>query len=181
MRGLLAFVGVLCLLGAAQRAYSREAQDFEASEQAILECVESAEKVRLQAGGDVTRQCIGRETRRCRESTDAGDRAIKEMFCASAEGVAWFAIMGKAYASLLERTAKNDEESKTQRAVFDPALPIALPLLKEAHEVWLAGSADCVFLQARAGVGTDRYDAPARCGRDRTAERALLYRQWLGR
>jgi hypothetical protein len=102
MRGLLAFVGALCLLGAVQRADSREAQDYKASEQNILQCVEAAEKARVQTGADITRHCVGRETRSCRESTD-GDRAIREMLCASAEEVAWSAVMEKSYALLLEQ------------------------------------------------------------------------------
>jgi uncharacterized protein YecT (DUF1311 family) len=177
MRSLLAVVGMLCFCSVRSEASAQgAASDFKASEQRILECIVSAEKEALRTGVDSTGQCIDQETRRCRETTSPDNRAHKEMYCASAEGQAWAAILDKEYAALRQRVGKMDEEFAKLTA-FNPPLEAALPLLAEAHQAWLAGAADCAFAAAQVGPGTDRIVQPARCSRDRTAERALLYRR----
>jgi uncharacterized protein YecT (DUF1311 family) len=173
MRSLLTVVGVLCLAGTASEANAqRSAADFRASEQLILECIASAEKEQLRTGTEVTRRCIGQETRRCVDTTDLEFRAHQAMYCASAEGQAWAAILDREYVSLRRQAATWDEEAA--KLPINPPLEAGLPLLAEA---WMAGEADCAFVAALAGPGTDRFVRPARCQRDRTAERALLYRR----
>ena len=176
MRSLLAVVGMLCLVGATSEADAqRSAADFKASEQLILECIVSGEKEQLRTGTEATRRCIGQETRRCIDATDLEFRAHQAMYCASAEGQAWAAILDREYTSLRQQAAKWDEEFA--KLPFNPPLEATLPLLEEAHQAWMAGEADCAFVAAQAGPGTDRIVQPARCQLHRTAERALLYRR----
>ncbi|GEP59222.1 lysozyme inhibitor LprI family protein [Reyranella soli] len=176
MRSLLTVVGMLCLVGTTSEANAQHsAADFRASEHLILECIASAEKEQLRTGTEATRRCIGQETRRCVDTTDLDSRAHQAMYCASAEGQAWAAILDREYASLRRQAAKWDEAAA--KLPFNPPLEAALPLLGEAHQAWLAGEADCAFAAAQVGPGTDRIIQPARCQRDRTAERALLYRR----
>ena len=177
MRSLMVVVGALCAFGLGQHAAGQEAKDFRASEGRIFECLTAADKQR-RPDVDTRRLCIGQETQRCWDSAEGDLRALKEFFCVSAEVVAWSAILDRTYASLRQRVAKVDEEF-AKLTMFDPPLVAALPLLATAHEAWLAGSVDCEVAAALVGPGTDRNVQPARCSRDRIAERALLYRQGL--
>lgn len=172
MRWLWVVIGVLL----AVPANTREARDYKASEKSVVNCIESAEKALLQTGMDITRQCIGIETRNCDSSTEDTYQSNKRMYCASAEAEVWFKLMQEAFAALVARyTTWDAEESKRQTAVeYEPVVPA----LKQAHEAWEQGK-DCEFARIQPGMGTDKYDVPARCERDRVAERALLYRRWL--
>jgi len=83
--------------------------------------------------------------------------------------------MDQAFASLPDRYAKYDGQNKDQ-SDFQPVLPA----FRTAHDAWKQwATVDCEFARIHAGNGTDRIDAPVRCSRDRTAERALLYRRQL--
>lgn len=172
MRWLWVAAGVLLALPAT----AREAQDYKASEKSIVSCIEAAEASLSQTGTDITRQCIGIETRNCMSSTEDTYQAHKRMFCASAEAEVWFKLMQDAFAALIARYTKHDaEESQRQTGVeYEPVVPA----LKQAHEAWEQGK-DCEFARIQPGMGTDRIDAPARCGRDQVAARALTYRRWL--
>jgi uncharacterized protein YecT (DUF1311 family) len=172
MRWLWVVAGVLLALPAS----AREAKDYKASETSIVSCIEVAETALSRTGTDNTRQCIGPETRNCDSTTEDTYQSNKRMYCAAAEAEVWFKLMQDAFAALVARyTAWDSEQSKRQTGVaYEPVVPA----LKQAHEAWEQGK-DCEFARIQAGMGTDRYDAPARCGRDQVAERALLYRRWL--
>jgi hypothetical protein len=172
MRWLWVVAGVLLALPAS----AREAKDYKASETSIVNCIEAAEAALLRMGTDITRQCIGRETQNCMSSTEDTYQPHKRMFCASAEAEVWFKLMQDAFAALIARYTKDDaEQSKVQTSVeYEPVVPA----LKQAHDAWEQGK-DCEFARIQAGIGTDRIDAPARCGRDQAAARALTYRRWL--
>lgn len=172
MRCLWVVVGMFVAVPAS----AREARDYKASERSIVNCIESAEKVLLETGVDITRQCIGIESRNCDQATEDTYRSNKLMFCASAEAEVWSRLMEAAFATLVARyTAWDAEESKKQRAVeYEPVVPA----LRQAHEAWEQRK-DCEFARIEPGQGTAKYDAPARCDRDQVAERALLYRRWV--
>lgn len=172
MRWLCVLAGMLL----AMAAHAREARDYEADEKSMVNCIEEAERTLQQTGVDIRRQCIGRETQNCDGTTEDTYQSNKRMYCASAEAEVWFKLMKDAFAALVSRyTAWDAEQSKRQtRVEYEPVVPA----LKQAHEAWEQGK-DCEFARIEAGMGTARYDAPARCGRDQAAERALLYRRWL--
>lgn len=172
MRWLWVTAGVLLALP----ANARETRDYKASEKSILSCIEAAEASLLQTGTDITRQCIGIETRNCMSNAEDTYQPHKRMFCASAEAEIWTKLMQEAFAALIARYTKHDaEESKVQKGVeYEPVVPA----LKQAHEAWEQGK-DCEFARIQPGMGTDRIDAPARCGRDQAAAGALTYRRWL--
>ncbi|MEK7687717.1 MAG: lysozyme inhibitor LprI family protein [Pseudomonadota bacterium] len=172
MRWLWAILGVLF----AMPINAREARDYKASEKLIVNCIEAAEKALLETGVDGTRQCIGIETRNCDRTTEDTYQSNKRMYCASAEAEVWFGLMQNAFAALIVRYTTRDAEEGKKRtgAEYEPVAPA----LKQAQEAWEQGK-DCEFARIQPGLGTDRYDAPARCGRDQVAERALLYRRWL--
>lgn len=172
MRWLWVIAGMLL----ATSANAREARDYKADEKSMVSCIEEAEKALLQTGTDIRRQCIGLETRSCMIGTEDSYQPHKRMFCASAEAEVWFKLMQDAFAALIARYTKQDAEQGKQRTGVEYE-PVA-PALKQAHEVW-EQSKDCEFARIQPGIGTDRIDAPARCGRDQAAERALLYRRWL--
>jgi len=162
----------------ASEVEARDARDYKANGERILKCVEAAEKALLETGVDIRRQCIGIETQNCDRTTDDNTyQSNKRMYCAGAEVEVWTALMEKAYSQLLDRYATWDQEQSSAQAGQEHK-PV-VPALKSAHEAWLQGSQDCEFAHIQAGQGTDRYDAPARCARDRSAERALLYRKWV--
>lgn len=176
MQSLMAIVCALCAFGLDQQAAGQGAvQDFKASEQRNLECLAAADKL---LSVDARRQCIGRETQRCWETTEDDFRALKTYFCVSAEAMAWSDILDKTYASLRAHIANTDAEY-AKMTMFDPPLAAALPLLASAHEAWLAGSVDCEVAAALVGPGTDRNVQPARCSLHRIAERVLLYRKGM--
>lgn len=172
MRWLWVIAGVLLALPAS----AREAKDYRASETSIVNCIEAAETTLSRTGTDTTRQCIGPETRNCESTTEDTYQSNKRMYCAAAEAEVWSKLMQNALAALVVRyTLWDAEQSKRQTGVaYEPVVTA----LKQAHEAWEQGK-DCEFARIQAGVGTDRYDAPARCERDQVAERALLYRRWL--
>ena len=172
MRWLLVVVGVFVAVPAG----AREARDYKASERSIVGCIESAEKTLLETGVDTTRQCIGIETRNCDQTTEDTYQSNKRMYCASAEAEVWSGLMEAAFATLITRyTAWDAEGGKKQTGVeYEPVVPA----LKQAHEAWVQRK-DCEFARIQPGQGTDKYDVPARCGRDQVAERALLYRRWV--
>lgn len=172
MRWLWVIVGVLFVAS----ANAREARDYKASERMIANCIEAAEKALLETGIDITRQCIGIETRNCDRTTEDTYQSNKRMYCASAESEVWYRLMQNALAALVIRYSTRDaEEGKKQTGVeYEPVVSA----LKRAHEAWEQGK-DCEFARIQPGLGTDRYDAPARCARDQAAERTFLYRRWL--
>lgn len=172
MRWLWVVVGVLFAVPAS----AREARDYKANEKSVVSCVEAAEKALLQTGVDIARQCIGLEMRSCLSSTEDTYQPHKRMFCASAEAEVWLKLMQDAFSALIARYTKQDAEQGKERTgvEYEPVVPA----LKQAHEAWEQGK-DCEFARIQPGMGTDRIDAPARCGRDEAAERALLYRRWL--
>ena len=168
----LLLLGLLC----GSHAEAREARDYKASVERILKCVEAAEKALPETRIDTARQCIGIETQNCDRTTEDTYQSNKRMYCASAEAEVWYELMQNAFSALVVRySARDAEESKKQTGVeYEPVVPA----LRQAHEAWEKGK-DCEFARIQSGLGTDRYDAPARCGRDQVGERALLYRRWL--
>ncbi len=174
MRWLWVAVGMF----AAMPAGAREARDYKASEQSIVNCIEAAEKALLQTGVDITRQCIGIETRNCDQTSEDTYQSNKQMYCASAEAEVWSRLMEAALATLITRYSAWDAEggNKQTGVAYEPVVPA----LRQAHEAWEQRK-DCEFARIQPGQGTDKYDVPARCARDQVADRALLYRRWLTR
>ncbi|CAN5903239.1 hypothetical protein BH11PSE3_BH11PSE3_21200 [soil metagenome] len=172
-------IGVLCGLGVvivSQAGLGREARDYEADERSITDCVEAAERSRSAVSADLIRQCIGQQTQICDRVTQDAYQSNKRMYCADAEAEVWRRLLGRAYASLLEALTKADDDARKMTTLTYES---AADALKQAHEAWKATDKDCEFARIQARFGTDRYDVPARCERDRIAERALLYRRWL--
>lgn len=160
------------------RVEAQEASAYKVDEAVISQCVETAEKAWDQAHADVRRRCIGVETEKCLRDTDQNTyESNRRMFCSDAEAEAWRILMERAYAALLERYEKWDgERSKVQTGVvYEPVVPA----VRRAHEAWMVSQdRDCEYASIEPGTGTNRYDEPARCRRNGTAERALLYRRW---
>lgn len=177
MQRLLSAACGLCALVLTQIAQAREARDYQADERRMLDCIEAAERTRSATGIDLTRQCIGQQTQFCDSVTRDNYQSNKRMFCAEAEARVWRTFLERAYALLVEAFTKADENARKISAV---SFESAVDALKHAHEAWQASDKDCELARIQAGGGTDRYDVPARCERDRVAERALLYRRWLG-
>ncbi|MDP1753857.1 MAG: lysozyme inhibitor LprI family protein [Reyranella sp.] len=179
VRALSVFVGALGVLIFYASAHSEDSHDYKADEKRILDCVETAERSRDRTYVDLTRECIGKETNNCDLTTEHNTyESNRRMFCAGAEAQVWMALMERAYEQLLGYYAKWDrEQSGLQTGMqYEPVQPA----VEKAHEAWLASKeAHCDLVRIHAGIGTDRYDAPARCNLYDLAERALLYRRWL--
>jgi uncharacterized protein YecT (DUF1311 family) len=177
MQRLLSAACGLCALVLTQTTQAREARDYEADERRMLDCVEAAERTRSATGIDLTRQCIGQQTQFCDRVTQDTYQSNKRMFCAGAEAKVWRSFLERAYSLLMEDFTKADEDARRMSAV---SFESSVDALKRAHEAWSTANNDCELARVQARDGTDRYDVPARCERDRLAERALLYRRWLG-
>jgi len=176
MQRLLFAVFGLGMMVLGQAALGRDARDYQADERRVVDCVEAAERTRSATGVDLTRQCVGQQTQVCDRVTEDTYQSNKRMYCADAEAEVWDRMLDSAYSSLLAALTKADDDAQKMTTLTYES---AADGLKQAHEAWKAGDKDCDFARIQARFGTDRYDVPARCARDRIADRALLYRRWL--
>jgi len=174
MRAIAIVVGMFVALLATE-AWSIDSDKFKADEATMRSCVDDAEKAKRSAFTD----CVGREARRCIDTTEYPWQSAKRGLCAGAELEVWGAWMQAAYSELRGKAEKCDHERCSVFSGVSDFEPI-LPALESAHEAWrISKERHCELVRIQAGSGTDRFDGPIWCNLDEDAERALLYRSWL--